>query len=279
MVTSPNSDAVVVDHYGNGGVEERILGALRAAGKDIEHLAADDIADMDEFHLGWRAMTAELARDLGLDATQRVLDVGSGIGGPARYFASAHGCSVTGVDLTQEYVAVATSLSARCGLSHLVSFLQASALALPLEDRVFDAATLIHVGMNIADKRQVFAEVHRVLKPGARFGIYDIMQLADGELTYPLPWAVDGRTSFVERPQEYRRLLEDSGFEVLSETNRRQPVLALADRMRAAAVQQGTAVRGLPVLMGPAGPERLGNVMAPLHAGIIAPIQLVAVAR
>jgi ubiquinone/menaquinone biosynthesis C-methylase UbiE len=274
-----DTDAVIADHYGNGQVEQRILDALRAAGKDVEHIVMDDLAGMDEFHLGWRAMTVELARDLGLNASRHVLDVGSGIGGPARYFAAAHGCRVTGIDLTQEYVDVATSLARRCGLSDRVSFARASALSLPFQDGVFGAATLIHVGMNIADKARAFAEVHRVLEPGARFGVYDIMQLDDRQIAYPMPWAEDTRTSFVGSPPVYRRLLEDSGFEVLSETNRRQAVLALAERMRSVAARQGTAVRGLPVLIGPAATERLANVMAALEAGIIAPVQFVVVAR
>ena len=118
-----------------------------------------------------------------------LLDVGSGIGGPARTFADAFGCRVTGVDLTEEFVEAANALTRRCGLSDRVSFRQASALALPFADASFDAATLIHVGMNIEDKAGLFAEVRRVLKPDARFGVYDIMRVAEGEIPYPMPWA------------------------------------------------------------------------------------------
>jgi ubiquinone/menaquinone biosynthesis C-methylase UbiE len=274
-----DTEPIIAAHYGNGGVEQRILQALQGAGKDTGQIAADDLAGMDEFHLGWRAMTAALARDLGLGAAHHVLDVGSGIGGPARYFASAHGSRVTGVDLTQEYVDVATSLSSRCGLAERVSFLRASVLALPFEAGVFDAATLIHVGMNIAEKVQAFSEVHRVLRRGARFGIYDILRMDERPLSYPMPWAADERTSFVETAAEYRRCLAQSGFDVSSEINRRETVLELAAGMRASAQQGGGAIGGLPVLIGSAGKQRLANVMAALEAGIIAPIQLVAVAR
>ena len=266
----------VAKHYGRAGLESAILDALAKSGKDIEKLAAADLSGADEFHLGWHAATIELAKDLGLSSSMHLLDVGSGVGGPARTFADAFGCRVTGVDLTEEFVEAANALTRRCGLSDRVSFRQASALALPFADASFDAATLVHVGMNIEDKAGLFAEVRRVLKPGARFGVYDIMRMAEDEIPYPMPWAATPETSFVEPPETYRRLLSAAGFEIDSEANRRELALRLGREMWENAEKHGAPPLGLHLLMGPATQERLGNVMKTLQAGTIAPIEMIA---
>ncbi len=205
-----------------------------------------------------------------------VLDAGSGVGGPARYFAEAHQCRVTGIDLTQEFVQVAGELTRRCGLSDLVSFKQGSALDLPFGDGTFDAATLIHVGMNIADKGKLFANVRRVLKPGALFGVYEVMRAGEGELPYPMAWAQTPETSFVETPETYRHLLTRAGFKLEGEDNWREFALTLAREMREKAEKSGMPPLNQQILMGSTFRERIGNVMATLERGTIAPVQMIA---
>jgi ubiquinone/menaquinone biosynthesis C-methylase UbiE len=194
-------DADIAGHYAQGGVERAILDALVRMGKDPERLDAAELGPVDEFHLGGRPATAELAAQLELRPGMELLDIGSGLGGPARHIASAHGCRVTGIDLTEEYVAVARSLSRRTGLDGQVRFEQGSALALPFADAGFDGAYMIHVGMNIADKPALMRGVARVLRPGGFFAIYDVMRVGPGELAFPVPWASQPATSFVETPE------------------------------------------------------------------------------
>ena len=273
-----DTERQVARHYGREGLEQAILAALLASGKDIDHLDPADLSGADEFHLGWRAQTIELAERLGLAPEHHVLDIGSGIGGPARYFAAARGCRVTGIDLTPEFVAVANALTRRCGLADRVSFQEGSALALPSAVGAFDAATLIHVGMNIADKAQLFAEARRVLKPGGRFCVYDVMRVDENgpQLPYPMPWAASAETSFVETAATYRRLLEAADFVIEAERDRRDFVLALGREMREKAAIHGAPPLSLHIIMGPATPERLRNVMGSLERGLIAPIEIIA---
>jgi SAM-dependent methyltransferase len=266
----------VAGHYGREGLEGAILDALRASGKDVERLTPADLSAVDEFHLGWGAQTIEFAKEIGLEREMRLLDIGSGIGGPARHFASAHGVQVSGIDLTREFVEVAQSLTRRCGLSARASFREASALALPFPDENFDVATLIHVGMNIADKAKLFAEARRVLKSGGRFGVYDIMRVGEGELPFPMPWAATAETSFVETPDTYRGLLAAVGFGIAKERNRRAFALDLARKMREEQEIHGAPALGLHIIMGPATRERMGNVLRTLEQGTIAPIEIVA---
>src|SRR5258708_23507406 len=182
-----STEAAIVGHYGRGQLEELIMAAVAREGKDPEKLTAVDLSAVDEFHVGGIEATQELAKHMELRAGLRVLDVGSGIGGPARYFAAEHGCRVTGIDLTEEFVRVARSLTARTKLDGLAEFRQGSALELPFAPETFDRAYMIHVGMNVADKAGIFREVRRGFKAACMFSGLVFPRTADGPLRFPLP--------------------------------------------------------------------------------------------
>jgi ubiquinone/menaquinone biosynthesis C-methylase UbiE len=266
----------VAGHYTQGTLEQRILTALREAGKDPDRLDPDDLAPVDEFHHAGRAATATFAPRLNLRPGMNLLDIGSGIGGPARYFAWHHGCRVTGIDLTDEFVAVARALTRRLGMEGQVSFEQGSALSMPFSASTFDVATLLHVGMNIAEKAQLFAEVRRVLKPGGIFGIYDQMREADGDLAFPVPWASVPQTSFVETPATYMRLLTEGGFEVIWERSCREDALA-SFKQQTAAQPGSTALLplGVHVTMGSGAVEKMANHRTNIERGLVAPNEIV----
>jgi SAM-dependent methyltransferase len=265
----------VKNDYARPGLEEAILDALRKTGKDPERLSTADLAAIDEFHLGWHQATIEFARSLGLAPGMTVLDIGAGLGGPARYFASAHGCSVTGLDLTPDFVAAAEALTRRTGLTDRVSFVEGSALDMPFPDASFDAASLIHVGMNIEDKARLFAEARRVLRPGGRFGVYDIMRTGDGELPMPMPWASTAATSFLETPDGNRALLEAAGFRPGRARSRGAEVVELFTAMRARQAQHGTRHLGLHLVIGPDAGERIRRLVACVEKGMIAPVEII----
>src|SRR5579871_2695840 len=167
-------------HYRATGLTERLKTALNALGPADQQLAPQQLAGLDQFHTRGLAATAELARLIGITAGMAVLDVGSGVGGPARFLAATAGCHVTGVDLSEPFVDAARYLTGRTGQGALVSFETGSALELPFADDHFDVALLQHVAMNIADRPRLYREIRRVLKPGGRFATYDVV-LADGK--------------------------------------------------------------------------------------------------
>jgi ubiquinone/menaquinone biosynthesis C-methylase UbiE len=268
-------EQAVARHYAHGSLEETILAALAAAGKDVNHLTPKDLAPVDEFHVGGRQATVAFAQEFGLRPGMRLLDIGCGLGGAARYFAHEHGCRVTGIDLSGEYVNVANALAARAGLSERVSCEQGSALALPFEQGGFDAACMLHVGMNIENKHTLFAEVRRMLAPSGLFGIYDVMRLAEGDLSYPVPWASGPESSFVADAASYRRLLVAAGFEVLKQRDRRDFALEVFGQMRARAAEGGPGPLGLHIVMGPNAAQKVKNMIGDISSGLIAPTEMI----
>lgn len=226
-------------YSGTGELVGAIRSALDAAGLDHATLQPADLAPVDEFHIRGRAATLEIVEALELTADSRVLDLGAGLGGPARTVAESTGCTVTGIDLTPEFCEVATALSEWTGLSDRTRFLVGDATATGLPSAAVDAVMTVHVAMNIADKPALYAEAFRVLRPGGRFVVYDVLQGEGGDVRYPVPWAADSSTSFLATPEEMRELLTAAGFEVISEVDSSDESLVWFQQMRARIERDG----------------------------------------
>jgi SAM-dependent methyltransferase len=255
----------VAAHYGRKDLGAAILAALAASGKDADRLTPDDLAPVDEFHTGQRGATMRLAELAQVTGRERVLDIGSGIGGPSRYLASKFGCAVTGLDLTPEFVAVATMLAERTGLAGKVVYRQGNALDLPFADASFDLVWSQNAAMNIADRDRLYAQMRRVLAPGGRLAFQDVARGPGGAPVYPTPWAKEPSISFVATPAATRAALERAGFRVLAwhEPNREALEQAIA---RAQAVASAPLPPlGLHLLIGPDFPAVAANMLRNLQ--------------
>lgn len=263
-------------HYTQGGLVRAIIAGLAALGKTPRSVAIDDLGPVDEFHIGGRSATEELMRQLELGRDLQVLDVGSGLGGPARFVASRYGCRVTGIDLTAEFVETARALSEWTGLDAQLRFHHGSALDTPFADAAFDRAYMVHVGMNIPDKRALFTEVARVLKPGGIFAVYDVMRTGDPPRTFPVPWTATPEGSALTTPDAYKAALRASTFELLAERDRRAFAIEFFKALRARMAEAGgPPPLGLHLVMGKDSATKISNMVAGLEQGAIAPVELI----
>lgn len=266
----------VEQHYGIDGILQAILEALEAMGKDIERLAPPDLAPVDEFHIRGREATVELASRAKLLPGSRVLDVGCGLGGSVRYLATEHNCRATGIDLTAEYIEIATALAGRVGLSDVVEFRQASALALPFDADSFDVVWTEHAQMNISDKAGFYGEIARVLKPGGRLIFHDIFAGDGGEPHYPVPWAEERTISFLEKPTSLRAILDKAGLKTLDWEDKSQHSLEWFETVVERVKESGLPPLGLHLLMRETAQTKFENVIRNLRENRIVVVQTVA---
>ena len=265
-------DAKIVEHYGGGGLYDRIIAALEQAGLSEGAVTPADLKPVDEFHIGGAAATEALLDPLGIAEGTRVLDLGSGIGGPARFMAARYGAAVTGIDLTPDFVATAERLTALVGLD--ARFQTGSALDLPFEASSFDLVTLLHVGMNLPDKPRLFAEAARVLVPGGTFVVYDVM-LFGAHPEFPLPWATQPDASFLAAPEDYLAAAEAAGIRLTHRADRGPVAKAFFAEMQARMTASGPPAVGLPLVMGEDAPAKVANMVAAVNAGMIQPVEMI----
>ena len=199
-------------HYNATGLTARIREALVQIAPEEQRLTVADLAPMDQFHTRGMLATKDLASMTAIKPNARVLDLGCGIGGPARFLAVSYGCYVTGVDLSETFVDAARYLTERCGLQSQVTFQVANALDLPFEAGSFDLVLLQHVAMNVRDRAGLYAEIARVLDVGGRLATYDVI-VKGGDVHYPNPWARDASASFLLTEDETRDALIAAGLE------------------------------------------------------------------
>jgi sarcosine/dimethylglycine N-methyltransferase len=240
----------VAGHYGNSGIADRILAALKAANGPDAPVTVEALSAIDHFHGRGIVATKELVQLLKPQPSEHILDIGSGIGGPARWFAVHCGVHVTGVDLTPEFCAAAEALNRATGLADKVTIKLGSALALPVPGAAFDRAYSQNVIMNIADKRGFYREAFRVLKPGGVLALSNLCKGAAGEFRYPVPWAETPATSFLATSDEMRADLQAAGFEIASFNDTTAQTLPATIRNRERLEREGLGTLGTHLILG-----------------------------
>ncbi len=265
----------VAAHYTTQDLLDRIEKALKEQGVDVA--TVDNLKPVDEFHTGGLEATDALLSQLDITPDIRVLDVGCGLGGTARHIVHRYGAHVTGIDLTPLYVEVGQALNARVHLDEAINLHVASATDLPMEDSSFDLATMFHVGMNIADKEHMFAEIARVLKPGGRFALFDVMRDdSPDDLLFPVPWSEKPETSFVDPASVYHGAAEAAGLTLHGQRYRRDFTLSFfAHVFERMAEAGGPPPLGIHLLMGDTAGVKLKNYVANVEARRLAPVEMI----
>jgi len=273
-MTEPIHVSRINRHYGRADLADVILGGLRLAGKDPERFAYDDLSPVDQFHTLGKQATVELAELAQIAPGTRVLDLGGGLGGPARTLAAEYGCRVTVLDMTEAYCRLGALLTERAGLGEQVVFRHGDALDIPFDDASFDLVWTQHCTMNIADKRRLCAEIARVLRPRGRLALHEIMAGPTQPIHFPVPWASAPELSFLQPPEAVRALLEHNGFEV---TEFRDGTATATEwfRERLSAAPQAPPPLGLHLLVGPDSRTVFENVLRNYAEGRTVVVQAV----
>jgi sarcosine/dimethylglycine N-methyltransferase len=242
-------------HYGMSELAHRIASALGSGAAKEGRYNVKELAPMDQFHTRGLAATVDLAQLADVGAGAKVLDIGCGLGGPARFLAATYGCEVNGIDLSKEFIEAARELTAGCGLSAVVDCQFGDALDISFPPETFDFVFLQHVAMNIADRDALYAGIRRVLRPKGRLALHDIV-LRTGNPHFPVPWARSPTTSFLLNEQDTRAALTRAGF---SELEWRDDTTAAREFF---AALSNTPPKGptLGVVLGPDFPSMLRNL-------------------
>jgi ubiquinone/menaquinone biosynthesis C-methylase UbiE len=255
-------------HYDVPELTQHIRDALLAAGKRLDSLTVDDLGAIDALHSRGREGTKELAQLADLPAGSRVLDLGAGIGGSARYLAATYGCDVTGIDLTASFCETATALSVMVGMSSSTRFVRASALALPFPEASFDAVWTEHVQMNVADKHGFYSEAARVLRHGGKLIFSDMFRAPALDAHYPTPWADRADQSWLMTAEELRSTLSSLGFTVVHDIDQTERLRTwLRPNPACAAEPRGPGPLGPHVVLRREVPEKFRNMVRNLEEG------------
>ena len=265
-------DERISSHYGWTGLMDTIEREMRGKGIDPHQVTVAQLAPVDNYHWHRLAGTLALGRAAEITVADRVLDVGGGIGGPARQLAHRFGCHVTVVDLTAEYCAVGEQLTTWTGLTDRVTFVHANALEMPFPDGSFDVVWTQHASMNIPDKAGLYREVARVARPGGRFAFFDVLAGPNQPIHFPVPWATDPSFNFLTSPEKTRALITEAGF---------REIAWMTDEALAAELERPDPLDGEEpaqpglnpgLLNGPDGPRMGANVARNSEEGRILPV-------
>ncbi|MBL4707526.1 MAG: class I SAM-dependent methyltransferase [Flavobacteriales bacterium] len=261
-----NLNQNIENHYLKEELYEDIINRLKEQGIDLNKVKRSDIAGADEFHVRGAAVSKELAESINLEGAT-VLDVGCGLGGPCRMLADEYNCQATGIDLSNEYIRTAKELSKLVKLDSRTSFVQGDATSLPFDDNTFDVVWTQHVQMNIPDKKKLYSEISRVLKPEGRFLYYDILKKGDGEVNYPMPWASTSNMSFLFKETDMHDFLTQFGLTKEQSNDQTQTGIDFFNALVARLKEFGPPKMGLNVLMGETTKPKLMNLLGHLKSG------------
>jgi ubiquinone/menaquinone biosynthesis C-methylase UbiE len=259
--------------YSDGGLASRILQALERAGVDVDNIPVDALTPLEELHIAGRKITLRMAELTGLVTGMHVIDIGCGIGGPARALAHHFGCKVSGVDLTEEFCSVGNMLTERTGLEEMVGIRHADAVDLPFDDAIFDVAWLQHTIANVPDKARLFREIARVLRAPGKVALYEIVSGTRPIVHFPVPWARDASLSFLVEEAELLGHLDSAGFAPKAWDDLTEESIAFLKHVLSKPKRKGSPGLSPGVILGPGYRLMMTNVLKNLEEGRMRVVQ------
>jgi SAM-dependent methyltransferase len=252
-----------------------IVSALKKAGKNLDNLTVEDLAPVDHFHARGLQATVELADALPIKPNHQLVDIGCGVGGPARYMATRFQCRVAGIDITPAFVEAGNKLSALVHLQEQVRIELGDGQRLPYANEQFDGGYTQHVTMNVPDRPKFFAEAFRVLKPGAFFALTEHGLGPAGNPHHPVPWSSDGSGEYLVSPENTRALLQAASFTDITIEDTGPKYLASYQKVMELADKGELPILGIHLLLGESALEKTRNSARNINEGRTQPILVV----
>lgn len=244
-----------------------------------EIITPDDLAILDQHHLGGLSATKKVFEHLAPTPHMSILDIGSGWGGPARTLAHIYDCHVTGIDISEKNVENARYLSKKSNLDNKTIFQQDSAEKFTFKTP-FDTAYMLHVSMCIKDKNSMIKCCYDALKPNSLFAIYDVFINEDEtSLPYPLPWADEEKHSFPETASKMVGRLKDHGFKILKHENEAENAIDKAIKALSYIETHDIAAKATKLHLGENYHQKMSNIKAALLANLCAPHMIIAIKK
>ena len=255
-------------HYFRGNLYESILEGVKQKNLDPGNIKRSDIEGVDEFHVRGSQVSKKIATYANITGL-KALDIGCGIGGPARMLREEYHCDVTGIDINREYIETAQKLTALVGMKEGIAFIQGDATDLPFNDGSFDLVWTQHVQMNIQDKEKFYGEISRMLKTGGLFIHYEILSQGNGQIEYPVPWANDERISFLSAKEDLEKIIEAAGLKKIRAEDETAKGIEFFENLLAGIKEKGVPAIGLNLLMGDSTRLKITNLLNGLKNGSI----------
>ena len=258
----------IENQYAQSRLYEDIIDRLVGQGINLNEVTRSNLSGVDEFHIRGIEVSNELANLTNL-RNKKVLDIGSGLGGPCRMLADQYNCDAYGIDLSTDYIETAKKLSDLVTVNGTTKFSVGDALNLPFKDKSFDVVWTQHVQMNIKDKFRFYSEINRVLSEDGMFIYYDIFQHDPIEINYPVPWANNSSVSFLQTIENMEANLGGLGFVKHHTTNQTDKGLEFLENVMHSNKLTNSNTIGLNILLGNRTEEKFNNLLNALQCGKI----------
>lgn len=275
-----NDEDIIETHYTHGNLLKTLELAFNELEQMPDSLTMEQLAAIDEFHIGGRQATTHLMEQVQFADQAKLLDIGCGLGGTTRYLASHFDSQVIGIDLTAEYLNIGKLLNQKLGLTNEINLLQASALSLPFAEQTLDGVTMLHVGMNIKDKQKLFSEVFRCLRKNSFFLIYDVIQNSSADIIYPLPWSSTAEHSYLASVETYQNTLIEAGFEIHKINNRREfSINYFNQQAEAIKAERIKPTLSLQTLIRDDAKSKFSNLIQQIKCNVLVPVEMIAIKK
>jgi len=265
----------IENFWTRGDLYSRINQAMSDSGLNNKKLEIEDLFPIDQYHARGIGATKDLGKRMPITKNQKILDVGCGLGGPARYYAKEFKCHITGVDITPSFIEIGNNFNRLTSMSTMVDLYVGNGEKLEFEDEVFDGAYSQHVTMNISDRMKFFSEIYRVLKKGSFFAFTEHGLGPECDPIFPLPWADNQEMSFLLPLENTNAILKEIGFQKIKIIETGDKYIAGYEKLIQKQPKSEKPTLGIHVIGGSSMHERSINSMRSIKENRTLPFEIV----